>query len=524
MTESADRVVTGIPEFDAVLHGGLPRNRIHLIEGRPGTGKTTLGLRYLIEGANAGGGALYISLSEAAEELRQSAANHGWSLDGVEIVEMIPLPPRSAPQSILLPTDSELVELVDRIADRVQGANAQRVVIDSMVEIRLLARDSAHYRRQIIALRERLTNIGATVLLLDDSTSDGPEYELQSAVHGVISLEYLERSFGAARRRLHVVKMRGAGFQSGWHDYKILSGDILVFPSLIAQEHHRPPCELEFGSGVPDFDALFGGPLAAGSSTMVLGPSGVGKTTLALQYALTAVKAGHKVAYFNFDEAETTLRTRLVAGMGEGFAVITDADADTAADSTDSAGAADADANADAPVVAEGESAGSTPAAGQDPSQRFLLRRMNPSRISPGEFIWKVRRLVEDHDVRLVIIDSINSYLDVIRDERSLLPQMNELFSYLSNMGVLAIVVGAHSQRLDTSKEPDAVSIITDNIVSMRYYEKDNVVRKAICVLKRRQGHHAPEIRELELTDDGIRLGGQVAARDDDTGVAALGA
>ena len=523
MTASADRVVTGIPELDAVLHGGLLPSRIHLIEGRPGTGKTTFGLRYLIKGNDAGETGLYLTLSEAEDELRETAANHGWSLDGIRIVPMIPAPDDPAPQSILLPTDSELVGLVNRIADEVERQGARRVVIDSMVEIRLLARDSAHYRRQIIALRERLTNIGATVLLLDDSTSDGPEYELQSAVHGVISLEYLERSFGAARRRLHVVKMRGAGFQSGWHDYKILSGDILVFPSLIAQEHHRPPCELEFGSGVPDFDALFGGPLAAGSSTMVLGPSGVGKTTLALQYALAAVKAGHKVAYFNFDEAETTLRTRLVAGMGEGFAVITDADADTAADSadsTDSAGAADAAAS----VVAEGESAGSAPAAGQDPSQRFLLRRMNPSRISPGEFIWKVRRLVEDHDVRLVIIDSINSYLDVIRDERSLLPQMNELFSYLSNMGVLAIVVGAHSQRLDTSKEPDAVSIITDNIVSMRYYEKDNVVRKAICVLKRRQGHHAPEIRELELTDDGIRLGGQVAARDDDTGVAALGA
>jgi circadian clock protein KaiC len=524
MTESAARIVTGIPEFDVVLQGGLPRNRIHLIEGRPGTGKTTLGLRYLIEGAKAGDGALYISLSEAEDELRQTAANHGWSLDGVEIVEMIPLPPQSAPQSILLPTESELVELVERIADFVQGAKAERVVIDSMVEIRLLARDSAHYRRQIIALRERLTNIGATVLLLDDSTSDGPEYELHSAVHGVISLQYLERSFGAARRRLHVVKMRGAGFQSGWHDYKIVSGDILVFPSLIAQEHHRPPCELGFSSGVAAFDQLIGGPLTAGSSTMVLGPSGVGKTTLALQYALTAVKASHKVAYFNFDEAETTLRTRMLAGTGDSHAIVADADADAdaAVDTADSAGAADAEAGADG--AGEQQAAGGAADAGQSASQRFLLRRMNPSRISPGEFIWKVRRLVEDHDVRLVIIDSINSYLDVIRDEKSLLPQMNELFSYLSNMGVLAIVVGAHSQQLDTSKEPDAVSIITDNIVSMRYYEQDNTVHKAVCVLKRRQGRHGTEIRELELTDDGIRLGGQVAARDDDTGVATVGA
>jgi len=493
MTQSPPRVVTGIPELDAVLHGGLLRDRIHLVEGRPGTGKTTLGLRYLVKGAEAGDAGLYLSLSEAEDELRATAANHDWPLDGVEIAEMIPLPPQPAPQSILLPTDSELAELVNRIADRVEQARAARVVIDSMVEIRLLARDSAHYRRQIIALRERLSRIGATVLLLDDITSDGREYELQSAVHGVISLEYLERSFGAARRRLHVVKMRGGSFQSGWHDYKILPGEILVFPSLIAQEHQRPPQRHDIVSGIETLDELAGGPLVAGSSTMVLGPSGVGKTTLALQYALSAVKSGLKVAYFNFDESESTLRSRLVADMGDG--PVNDLD-------TGDSGAA----------------------AEPDERRRFFLRRVNPSRISPGEFIWNVRRMVEDHDVKLVIIDSINSYLDVIRQEKSLLPQMNELFSYLSNMSVSSIVVGAHSQTLDTSKEPDAVSIITDNIFSLRYYERDHVVCKALCVLKKRQGPHVHEIRELELTDDGIRIGARVSSQDDDIGVAALGA
>lgn len=476
-----------------MLHGGLLRDRIHLVEGRPGTGKTTLGLRYLIKGVEDGDAGLYLSLSEAEDELRATAASHGWSLDGVEIVEMIPLPAQPAPQSILLPTDSELAELVNRIADRVEQARATRVVIDSMVEIRLLARDSAHYRRQIIALRERLSRVGATVLLLDDITSDGREYELQSAVHGVVSLEYVERSFGAARRRLHVVKMRGGSFQSGWHDYKILTGEILVFPSLIAQEHHRPPQQHDIVSGIETLDELAGGPLVAGSSTMVLGPSGVGKTTLALQYALSAVKSGLRVAYFNFDESESTLRSRLVADMGEGPV----RDFDTG---DDERGADTAD------------------------GRRFFLRRVNPSRISPGEFIWNVRRMVEDHDVRLVIVDSINSYLDVIRQEKSLLPQMNELFSYLSNMSVSSIIVGAHSQTLDTSKEPDAVSIITDNIISLRYYERDHVVCKAVCVLKKRQGPHVHEIRELELTDDGIRIGARVQGQDDDIGVAALGA
>ena len=492
MSSPPTRIVTGIPELDSVLHGGLLRNRIHLIEGRPGTGKTTFGLRYLIEGDKAGEAGLYLSLSEAEDELRQTAASHGWDLGGIEIVEMIPVPDAPAPQTILLPTDNELVGLIDRIADRIEQAGAVRVVIDSMVEIRLLARDSAHYRRQVISLRERLGRIGATVLLLDDTTSDGREFELQSAVHGAMSLEYLERSFGAARRRLHVVKLRGGDFQSGWHDYAIHTGEILVFPSLIAQEHHRPAQEFEVLSGVDGLDDLFGGPLTAGSSTMVLGPSGIGKTTLALQYALAAVKAGLKAAYFNFDESETTLRSRMVASMGEGRAM-------------DHVSGED-----------EGEPGG------HDESHRFFQRRVNPSRISPGQFIWNVRRMVEDQGVNLVIIDSINSYIDVIREENSLLPQMNELFSYLSNMSVMVIVVGAHSARLDTSKEPDAVSIITDNIISMRYYEQGNKVRKAICVLKKRQGRHEQEIRALDLTDEGIRIGAPIDASGEDIGAASL--
>jgi circadian clock protein KaiC len=492
MPSQTKRIPTGIPELDSVLHGGLLGNRIHLIEGRPGTGKTTFGLRYLIKGDEAGQAGLYLSLSEGEDELRQTAASHGWSLGNIEVVEMIPVPDAPSPQTILLPTDNELMGLVERIAHRVEQSRAVRVVIDSMVEIRLLARDSAHYRRQVIALRERLSKVGATVILLDDITSDGRAFELQSAVHGVITLEYDERGFGAARRRLHIVKLRGGGFQSGWHDYAIETGEILVFPSLIAEEHHRPRQAFEVFSGVTALDELVGGPLTAGSSTMILGPSGIGKTTLALQYAATAVKAGLKAAYFNFDESETTLRSRMVISMGEGRA-------------------------SDYP-------AGSDEASEPDGAHRFFQQRVNPSRISPGQFIWNVRRMVEDRGVNLVIIDSINSYLDVIREEKSLLPQMNELFSYLSNMSVMVVIVGAHSARLDTSKEPDAVSIITDNIISMRYYEKGNVVCKAICVLKKRQGKHAHTICELELTDDGIRIGGPVEATEGNIGAASIGA
>ena len=479
MSADIPRIPTGIPELDAILRGGLIRQRVHLIEGRPGTGKTTLGLRYLIYGASIGQRCLYLTLSESRAELQATAASHGWSLDGIAIEEIMPMPQETASaQTILLPTDTELSALVKRIADTVVASGAQRVVIDSMVEVRLLARDSAHYRRQIIDLRQRLAPIDATVLLLDDLTADGREFELQSAVHGVVTLEQLERSFGAARRRMRVVKLRGGDFQSGWHDYAIKKSEILVFPSLIAQEHRRKDDARDIPSKVEELDRLMGGPLSAGSSTMIVGPSGAGKSTVALQYALSAVESGCHVGYFSFDESESTLRSRMVEHMHQDNA--------------------------------------------PEEQRRFHLQRINPSRLSPGEFIWNVRRLVEDRDACLIIVDCINSYLDLIREEKSLLLQMNELFSYLSNMNVTSIIIGAHSARLDTSKEPDALSIITDNIISLRYYEHENVIHKAICALKRRNGRHEHDLRQLHLTDAGIGIGARIGVPVDEVGMANL--
>ncbi|KQQ87867.1 ATPase domain-containing protein [Massilia sp. Leaf139] len=479
MQADIERIQTGIPELDAVLRGGLIRQRVHLIEGRPGTGKTTFGLRYLIHGVSVGDECLYLTLSESREELTATARSHGWNLDGIVIEEIMPMSAdTTSSQTILLPTDTELSALVARIADRIAHSGAKRVVIDSMVEVRLLARDSAHYRRQIIDLRQRLATFDATVVLLDDLTSDGGEFELQSAVHGVVTLEQLERSFGATRRRLRVVKLRGGDFQTGWHDYAIKKSEILVFPSLIAQEHHRDDGALDILSKVDSLDHMVGGALVAGSSTMVVGPSGSGKSTLALQYALSVVESGYHVGYFTFDESEVTLRSRMVEHMHQGAA--------------------------------------------SDEGRLFYLQRVNPSRISPGEFIWNVRRLVEDRGARLIIIDCINSYLDVIREEKSLLLQMNELFSYLSNMNVTSIIVGAHSARLDTSKEPDALSIITDNIISLRYYEHENVVHKAICILKRRHGRHEHDVREFHLTDAGIDIGERIGVPLKDSGVSPL--
>jgi circadian clock protein KaiC len=292
------------------------------------------------------------------------------------------------------------------------------------------------------------------------------EFELQSAVHGAITLEQRDRSYGSVRRVMKVIKLRGADYQSGWHDFAILRNEILVFPSLIAEEHRRAYERTALDSGVEGLDQMMGGGLLSGTSTMIVGTSGAGKTTLALQYALAAVREGGKAAYFVLDEAEITLKSRMIERFGIGE--------DT-----------------------------------QQP-QGLLISRINPSRISAGAFIWQVRRRVEDDNVRIVIIDSINSYLDLIKEERTLLLQMNELFSYLANMGVIAVVVGAHSHTLDTSREPDALSIITDNVISLSSDVVAGRIRKNISVLKKRHSVHSHDLREFILTEDGFKVGEQI--------------
>ncbi|QBE62168.1 ATPase domain-containing protein [Pseudoduganella lutea] len=461
------RIPTGIPELDAVLRGGLLDGRIHLIEGRPGTGKTTIGMRFLIAAAAEGQGSLYVTLSETEEELHATAASHGWSLDGIRLFAPDLLEAQEFhEQTIMLPSDAELSQLVDAIAGEVERSGATRVVIDSMAEIRLLAHDSAHYRRQIITLRNRLARANATVILLDDLTAMNHAFELQSAVHGAITLEQRDRPYGAGYRTLKIVKLRGADYQSGWHDFAIERDEVLIFPSLIAEEHRRDYQPGELLSGVAGLDDIVGGGIIDGTSTMIVGPAGVGKTTLALQYALAAVRVGDKAAYFVLDEAEMTLRSRMIARFG-------------IHDET-------------------GEPRG------------LLITRINPSRISAGAFIWRVRRSVEDDGVRIVVIDSINSYLDLVREESTLLLQMNELFSYLANMGVIAVIVGAHSAALDTTREPDALSIITDNVIALRFHEAHGIMDKAISVMKKRHGRHSHEVREFRLVEDGIEVGNRV--------------
>lgn len=464
-----EKLLTGIPEFDIVLRGGLPRNRIHLLEGKPGTGKTTISLRFLMDGAQRGEKCLYIALSETESELRATAKSHRWSLDGIDICEIIPVEANlDDQQSVLFPSEVELGKTIKLITDSIDKFNPSRIVIDSVSELRLLAEDPMRYRRQIIALKQFLLQRSVTVFLLDDLTAEPRVYDLESTVHGVILLEQRERAFGSIRRTMRVVKMRGADFQSGWHDFAIVKEEVLVFPSLIADEHHKQYARDPLSSDVPELNELLGGGLIRGSSALILGPSGVGKSSLALQYVNAASKRNERVAYFSFDESSETLLER-ATGLSMSIADAIHREA-------------------------------------------VYWERINPSRISPGEFIWKVRRQVEDHDVSIVVIDSMNSYMETMHEEQALMLQMHELLSYLNNMGVLCLMIVGQTGLLENVQDPLDVSFITDTVILLRFYEADGAVHKAISVVKKRPGKHESTIREYMLTDGGVTVGPQLRA------------
>lgn len=459
-----EKIHTGIPELDQVLRGGLPRQRIHLIEGRPGTGKTTIGLRFLIDGAEKGEPCLYISLSETVEELEATARSHGWSLDGIALREVVPAEAQlERQQSVLFPSEAELSQTIEAICEAIRAVGPSRIVIDSMSELRMVANDPMRYRRQIVALKRFLLQQACTTLLMDDLTDEPRQFDLQGTVHGVITLDQREREFGAARRRLRVVKMRGAEFQSGWHDFAITAREVYVFPSLIAEEHQGQRVRDTVTSEVPALDAMLCGGLVRGTSVMILGPTGVGKSSLALQYANVAAGRGEHVAYFAFDETKDTLLDR---------------------------------ANGLSMRAAEAIDAGTV-----------HWERINPSRITPGEFIWKVRRQVEDRGAAVVVIDSLNSYLETMHEEAALMLQMHELLSYLSNQGVLSLLIVGQSGLLQDVRDTLDVGFITDTVILLRYFEAEGTVRKAISVVKKRPGRHETSIREFSLTSTGMSVG-----------------
>ena len=460
------RISTGNTGLDDILGGGIDPERMYLFEGQPGSGKTTLALEFLLEGVRAGEPTLYITLSETERELRLVAKRHGWSLNGISIFELIPpeitLDP-SQEMTVLHPADMELSETTQMIFDRVEALAPARIVLDSLSELRLLAQSPLRYRRQILALKHFFSGRKCTVVLLDDLSSQQNDLQLHSIAHGVVLLEQLAIDYGAQRRRLRVVKMRGIEFKGGFHDFTIRHGGLKVYPRLVAAEHHQDFDSDVVSSGNAELDALLGGGLERGTNALLIGAAGVGKSSLALTYAIAAASRNERSVIFAFDEGRGTMRARaktlglpLEQGLANGL---------------------------------------------------ISIQQIDPAEMAPGEFADTVRGSVEKDTTQVVIIDSLNGYLNAMPDERFLILQMHELLSYLSQRGVLTILVLAQHGLVGPMDTPLDISYLADGVLMLRYFEFDGSVRRALSVVKKRSGNHEHTIREFKLSHQGITVG-----------------
>ncbi len=463
-----DLAGTGIPGLDDVLRGGFPRNRLYLVQGDPGSGKTTMGLQFLLEGRRQGEVGIYISLSETRDEIYAVATSHGWSLDGIHLVEMNAVEQQLTLEdenTLFEPSEVELRELMQRLLGEVERTQATRVVLDSLSEMRLLAHTSLRYRRHVLALKQFFAGRKCTVLLLDDRTSEEDDRQLQSLAHGVVALESRTADYGSEQRRLRVVKLRGVRPRGGYHELGIVKGGMEVFPRLVAAEHRLEAPHRLLESGVTELDRLLGGGLDSGTATLIMGPAGSGKSTLALRFALSAAERDEPVAMFVFDERPDTIMTRL-AGL-----------------------------NMD---LGRHLSSG-----------RVILRQIDPAEMGPGEFIALVRSAVERDHARVVVVDSLNGYMHAMPEERTLALQLHELLSYLGQLDVTTFLVMAqHGITGQTLASPVDVSYVADTVLLLRYFEAEGKVRKAISVMKKRTGAHEQTIREYSLGEpDGLRIG-----------------
>jgi circadian clock protein KaiC len=462
-----DVSATGVQGLDDILYGGLTPFRLYLIEGVPGSGKTTLAMQYLLEGARKGEPVLYVTLSETEEELRAMARSHGWTLEGVTIRELVP--PEEALQpaeqyTMFHPAEVELSETTRTILSDVERLKPTRVVFDSLSELRLLAGDPLRYRRQLLALKQFFRGRRCTVLLLDDLTSAGRDLQVQSIAHGVIVLEQLLPEYGADRRRMRVLKHRGRRFRGGYHDYVIHGGGLDVFPRLVAAEHRMNISEHKMSSDIAELDDLLGGGVERGTSTLIVGAAGTGKSSLGAQFAVANAERGQKSAAFIFDESRNTLMSRM-AGLG-----------------------IDMQRHVDSGMI--------------------VVRQVDPAELTPGEFAHAIRHEVEDNGATIVIIDSLNGYLNAMPGERFLTIHLHEMLMYLGQKGVATLLIGAHQGMIGSQmRTPIDASYLADAVILMRYFEAQGEVRQAISVMKKRGGQHERSIREFRLAHGGLQVG-----------------
>jgi circadian clock protein KaiC len=467
MTAFTNHAATGVSGLDNILQGGLSRGHIFLLEGEPGAGKTTIALQFLLEGAKAGEKGLYITLSETEAELRHGAASHSWNL-GPEISVFELIPPESLldpeqQQSLLYSSDLELGETTRMIFDVIERIKPSRVVLDSLSEIRLLAQSSLRYRRQILAIKHYFARHGATVLMLDDLTAEAADKTVHSVAHGVIRLEELAPAYGAERRRLRVLKYRGQKYRGGFHDFTITTGGINVFPRLVAAEHLTRFTRTQWSTGIKEFDTLMGGGIEAGSSTLILGPAGTGKSLIVMSFVKAAIARGEKAALFIFDEELGLLFDRMkVMGI-------------------------DLEAERD--------------------KGNILLEQIDAAELSPGEFAHKVRRTVDNQNIKTVVIDSLNGYQAAMPEENSLILHMHELLQYLNRQGAATFMTVAQHGLVGDMQTPVDVTYLADSVILLRYFEARGKIRRAVSVIKKRTGFHETTIREFKISNDGLTMG-----------------
>jgi circadian clock protein KaiC len=472
--KNSPRQSTGVAGLDEILNGGLPSDRLYVVEGDPGSGKTTFALQFLREGARLGQRVLYITLSETLNELNDVALSHNWTLDGIDCIELDSLSERleeEANYTVYHPSDVELGETVKRIRAEVERLNPERVALDSVSELKILSQTNVRYRREILGLKQFFAGRKCTVLILDDRSSTSIEQpQLQSIAHGVLRLERDGREYGTTRRQVHIVKMRGVSFEEGRHDFVIRTGGLELYPRLSADAESTVQHNGCAASGSRQLDELLGGGLDRGSSTLLLGPAGCGKTTICSHYMLAALERNENVACYLFEETRDTFLHRS-AGYGMDFA----------------------------PNLVDKHNL----ASGQ-----LELVQVDIAHLSPGEFSSRVRRAVEQDKATLVVIDSLNGYLNGMPSECYLLIHMHELLTYLGQKGVVTVLTISQHGMLGTAMQsPVDVSFLADSVILLRFFEAAGTVRQAISVVKKRRGAHERTLREMKIGSTGMQIG-----------------